>query len=144
MDGKTFKGKTLQEGKMDTSSEKGLMQKMLEWVEVISEKEEEDVEKDKANCGQSELTQQDNNYMMTEGKVRLLLPNFMPQLKSAPRPWTFKRANVKDFFELGDMGSWEVTIGQNGPQRWEQLKSPQHASCLNATWTLLLTPTNTS
>jgi len=45
--------------------------------------------------------------MMTKGKVRLLLPNFMPQLKSAPRPWTFKRANVNDFFESGDTRSWE-------------------------------------
>ena len=34
MEGKTFKGKTPQEGKMDTSSEKVLMQKMLECVEA--------------------------------------------------------------------------------------------------------------
>ena len=45
--------------------------------------------------------------MLTEGKVRLLLPNFMPQLQSAPRPWTFKRAYVNDFSESGDTRSWE-------------------------------------
>ena len=45
--------------------------------------------------------------MMVEGKVCLLLPNFMPQLKSAPRPWTFKRAHVNDFSKFGDTRSWE-------------------------------------
>ena len=66
MEGETFKGKTLQEGKMDASSKKVLMQKMLECVETkvevlkkiishIFEIEEEEVEKDKANHGQSEL-----------------------------------------------------------------------------------------
>ena len=45
--------------------------------------------------------------MMTEGKVRLLLPNFMLQLKSASRPWTFKKAHVNDFSESRDAGSWE-------------------------------------
>ena len=70
---------------MDASSEKALMQKMLECVEVqvevlkkiishLPKIEEEEVEKDKANHGQSELTQEDTNCMMTEGKVRLLLP----------------------------------------------------------------------
>ena len=34
MEGKTFKGKTPQEGRMDASSEKVLMQKLLEWVEA--------------------------------------------------------------------------------------------------------------
>ena len=34
MEGKTFKGKTPQEGRMEASSEKVLMQKMLEWVEA--------------------------------------------------------------------------------------------------------------
>ena len=34
MEGKTFKGKARQEGKMDASSEKVLMQKMLECVEA--------------------------------------------------------------------------------------------------------------
>ena len=116
MEGETFKGKTPQEGKMDASSEKVLIQKMLECVEVqvevlkkiishIFEIEEEEVEKDKANHGQSELTQEDINRMMTEGKVRLLLPNFMPQLKSAPRPWIFERAHVNDLSELGDIRS---------------------------------------
>ena len=45
--------------------------------------------------------------MMTEGKVRLLLPNFKPQLNSALGPWTFKRAHVNDFSESGDARSWE-------------------------------------
>ena len=87
--GETFKGKTTQEGKMDASSDKVLMQKMLECVEAqvevfkkiishFSEIEEEEVEKDKANHGQSELTQEDINNMMTERKVRLLLPNIIP------------------------------------------------------------------
>nr|POE49736.1 hypothetical protein CFP56_76672 [Quercus suber] len=31
----------------------------------------------------------------------------MPKLKSTPRPWTFKKANVNDFFESGDMRSWK-------------------------------------
>ena len=48
--------------------------------ELIFEIEEEEAEKDKANHGQSDLTQEDINRMLTEGKVRLLLPNFMPQL----------------------------------------------------------------
>ena len=67
MEGRTFKGKTPQEGKIDISREKVLMQKMLECVEAqfevikkiishLSEIEEEEVEKDKANHGQSELT----------------------------------------------------------------------------------------
>ena len=67
MEGKTFKGKAPQEGKMDASSKKVLMQKMLECVETqvevlkkiishLSEIANEEVEKDKANHGQSELT----------------------------------------------------------------------------------------
>nr|POE78725.1 hypothetical protein CFP56_53854 [Quercus suber] len=70
---------------MDTSSEKVLMQKMLDCVEAqvevfkkiishLSEIEEEEYEKDKANHGQSELTQEDINSMMIEGKVRLFCP----------------------------------------------------------------------
>ena len=47
-------------------------------ISHLSEIEEEEVEKDKANYGQSDLTQEDINRMMIEGKVRLLLPNFMP------------------------------------------------------------------
>ena len=31
----------------------------------------------------------------------------MSQLKSAPGPWTFKRAHVNDFSKFGDTGSWE-------------------------------------
>ena len=103
---------------MDASSEKALMQKMLECVEVqvevlkkiichLPEIEEAEAEKDKANRGQSELTQEDINRMMTEGKFCVLLPKFMPQLKNAPGPWTFKRAHVNDFSELGDARSWE-------------------------------------
>ena len=87
MEGKTFKGKARQEGKMDASSEK--VQKMLECVEAqvevlkkiishLSEIAKEETKKDKANGGQSEMTQEDINRMMAEGKVCLLLPNFMP------------------------------------------------------------------
>nr|POE57391.1 hypothetical protein CFP56_05991 [Quercus suber] len=68
MKGKTFKGKALQKGKMDASSEKVLMQKMLECVAAqakvlkkiighLSEIAKEEAEKDKANHEQSELTQ---------------------------------------------------------------------------------------
>ena len=89
MEGKTFEGKALQEGKMDTSSENVLMQKMLECVEaqaVVLKKitshlfkiAKEEAKKDKANYGQSELTQEDIDCMMAKGKVHLLLPNFMP------------------------------------------------------------------
>jgi len=45
--------------------------------------------------------------MMTEVKVHLLVPNFMPKLKSTLGPWTFKRAHVNYFSKLGDAGSWE-------------------------------------
>ena len=76
-------------------------------ISYLSEIEKEEAEKDKANHGQSELTQEDINCMMTEGNILLLLPNFMPQLKNALRPWTFKRTHVNDFSELGDAGSWE-------------------------------------
>ena len=31
----------------------------------------------------------------------------MPQLKSTPRPWTFKRSHINDFHESGDARSWE-------------------------------------
>jgi len=57
-------------------------------INCLSKIEEDDLkeEQDKADHGQSELTQEDIDRMMTEGKVRLLVPNFMSQLKSAPRP----------------------------------------------------------
>ena len=79
---------------MDASSEKALMQKILKCVEaqaevlkmIISHLSEIEEEEDRANYGQSELTQEDINRIMIEGKVYLLLPNFMPQLKSTPRP----------------------------------------------------------
>ena len=45
--------------------------------------------------------------MMVEGKVCLLFPNFMPQLKSAPGPWTFKKAYVNEFSKSRDTRSWE-------------------------------------
>ena len=59
--------KTFQEGKMDASSEKVLMEKMLECVEAqvellkkivshLSEIAKEEVDKDKANYEQSKLT----------------------------------------------------------------------------------------
>ena len=118
VEGETFKEETPQEEGMDASSEKVLMQKILECVEVqvevlkkiishLSKIEEEEDEEDKASYGQSELTQEDINCMMTEGKVRLLLPNFMPQSKRTPGPWTFKRAHVNDFSESGDARLWE-------------------------------------
>ena len=67
MEGKTFKGKAPQEGKTDASSEKVIMQKMLECVEAqaevlkkiirhLSKIEKKEVEKDKANREQSKLT----------------------------------------------------------------------------------------
>ena len=79
---------------MDASSEKALMQKILKCVEaqaevlkmIISHLSEIEEEKGRANYGQSELTQEDIDRIMIEGKVYLLLPNFMPQLKSTPRP----------------------------------------------------------
>ena len=94
------------------------MQKILKCVEVqvevlekiinhLSEMEEEKDEEDKANYGQSELTQEDIDCMMTKGKICLLLPNFMPQLKSTPKPWTFKSSHVNEFSESGDARSWE-------------------------------------
>ena len=93
MEGKTSKRKTYQEGK------KVLMQKMLECVEAqaeilkkiighLSKIAKEEAKKNKANREQSELTQEDINHMMAEGKVRLLLPNIKPQQKSAPGQWT--------------------------------------------------------
>ena len=85
------------------SSEKVLVQKMLECVEVqvkvlkkiishLSKREEEDLkeeeedEEDKVDYGQSELAQENIDRMMTERKVCLLPPKFMPQLKSTPGP----------------------------------------------------------
>ena len=46
------------------------------------------------------LTQEDINRMMAEGKVRLLLPEFLLQLRNALGPWTFKRAHVNNFFKI--------------------------------------------
>ena len=94
------------------------MQKILKCVEAqvevlkkiishLSEMEEEKDEEDKANYGQSELTQKDIDCMMTKGKIFLLLPNFMPQLKSTPKPWTFKSSHVNEFSESRDARSWE-------------------------------------
>ena len=85
MEGKTSKGKTPQEGKMDIASERVLKQKLLECIEVqvevlkkiishLSEIEKEEAKKDKANHGQSELTQEDINHMITERKVRYFYP----------------------------------------------------------------------
>ena len=79
---------------MDASNEKALMQKILKCVEaqaevlkmIISHLSEMEEEKGRANYGQSELTQEDIDRIMIEGKVYLLLPNFMPQLNSTPRP----------------------------------------------------------
>ena len=44
---------------------------------------------------------------MVETKICMPLPNFKPQLKDAPGPWTFKRGHVSYFSKLGDAGSWE-------------------------------------
>ena len=118
MESKTPKGKTPQEGKMDATSEKVLMQKMLEYTEAqvevlkkiishLSKIEKEEAKKEKDNHEPNKLTQEDINHMMTKEKVCLLLPTFKPQLKSAPGPWTFKRSHVNDFSLLGDVGSWE-------------------------------------
>ena len=49
------------------------------------------------------LTQEDIDRTMTEGKFRLLLPEFMLQLRSTHRPWTFRRAHVNDFSKLGNV-----------------------------------------
>ena len=115
---------------MDASSEKALMQKILKCVEAqaevlkmiishLSEIEEEEAKKDKANHGQSELTQEDINNMMTEGKVRLLLPNIIPQLKGALGPWTSKKvvSTTSLNWEMRDYG--KIMISQNGPRSWE-------------------------
>ena len=125
MEGKTFQEETFQEERMNTSSEEALMQKLLKRVEAqgevlenvishLSKIEEDELkegekwdEGDKADYERSKLTQEDINRMMIEGKVCLLLPEFMSQLKSTPRARTFKRAHVNDFFESGDVGSWE-------------------------------------
>ena len=103
---------------MDAVSEKVFKQKMLKCVEAqvevlkkiighISEIEKEEVEERKTEHEPNELTQEGIDHMMAEGKVRLLLPNFKPQLKDAPRPWIFKRSHVNDFSKSGDAGSWE-------------------------------------
>ena len=44
---------------------------------------------------------------MTKGKIHFLLLEFLPQQRSAPKPWTFKRVYINDFFESGNAGSWE-------------------------------------
>ena len=98
---------------MDASSEKALRQKIPKCLEakaevlkmIISHLSEIEEEEGRANYGQSKLTQENIDRIMIEGKVYLLLPNFMPQLKSTPRPWTFKSAHVNDFSKLGDEGS---------------------------------------
>ena len=96
MEGKAFQEETPQEEKMNTSSEEVLMQKLLKSVEAQGEvlekiishfsKIEEDElkegeewdEKDKDDYERSKLTQEDIDRMMIEGKVCLLLPEFMP------------------------------------------------------------------
>ena len=96
MEGETFQEETLQEERMNASSEEALMQKLLKHVvaqievleKVISHlsKIEEDElkegeewdEKDKADYERNKLTQEDIGRMMVEGKVHLLLPKFMP------------------------------------------------------------------
>ena len=78
-------------GKMDGTSEKVLMQKMLECVEAqaevlkelighLFEIEKEEAEKYEADHEPSKLTQEGINHVMVEGKVRLPLSNFKLQL----------------------------------------------------------------
>ena len=103
---------------MNALSEEVLVQKLLESVEaqgeVLKKIEEDELkegeewdEEDKDDYERSKLTQEDIDRMMIEAKVCLLLPKFMPQLRSAPGPWTFKRAHVNDLSEARDAGSWE-------------------------------------
>ena len=51
------------------------------------------------------LTQEDINRVMTKGMFCLLLLEFLQQLRSTTGPWTFKRAHVNYFFEIGNVGS---------------------------------------
>ena len=53
------------------------------------------------------LTQEDIDRVMTEGKVCLLLPEFMLYLRSTLEPWTCKRDPINDFSESGSIGSWK-------------------------------------
>ena len=95
MENETFTEGIPQEERMDASSGKVLLQKILEFVEAQIEmlkkivshlskmeddelKKEEENKEDEVNHGQSKMTQEDINRMMIEGKVCLLLPNFMP------------------------------------------------------------------
>ena len=72
----------------------------------LSKIEKEEAKKDKANREPSELTQEDINRMMAKGKVRLLLPNFMPQRVLLDHG-LFKMAYMNDFSESGDARIWE-------------------------------------
>ena len=53
------------------------------------------------------MTQDDINQMMIEGKIQFLLPKFLPQLRSTPRPWSIKRAYINDFSELENIEFWQ-------------------------------------
>ena len=65
--------------------------------------------------------------MMTEGKVCLLQQEFLPQLRSVPKPWNFKRAHVNDFSKAGNARSWE----EHDWLEWTSMA-----------WTTQLTPTH--
>ena len=80
---------------MNASGEEALVQKLLERVEAqdevlekiisrLSKIEEDELKegeewdkRDKAGYERSKLTQEDIDRMMVEGKIRLLLPEFM-------------------------------------------------------------------
>ena len=61
------------------------------------------------------VTQEDIDCVMIERMVCFLLL----LLKHTPRPWTFSRTHVNDFFEMGNAGSqedhdqpeWTLTVG---------------------------------
>ena len=89
IEGQTSKLKAYREGRMDATSEKVFMQKMLECVEAqaeflkkiigyLSKIEKEEAEKRKAEHELSGPTQEGIDRTMVEGKVHLPLPNFKP------------------------------------------------------------------
>ena len=128
VEGETFKEETPQEEGMDASSEKVLMQKILECVEVqvevlkkiishLSKIEEEEDEEDKASYGQSELTQEDINCMMTEGKVRLLLPNLCHNRRGLPDHGLSRGPMSMTSLNQETREYEKIMIGWNEPRR---------------------------
>ena len=85
-----MEGKTFQEG-MNASSEEASLEEIFELMKVwckslkkilsrLSKTKEvfKEGKEDKADYGQSELTQEHIDRMMIEEKVHLFLPNFVP------------------------------------------------------------------